>query len=526
MPNQYKNKVVFFGDTLIDITDTTATADKVLEGYTFYGANGQKLTGSATGGGVVIEDTLDSHGGTIRTITTQNVTTLGPKSITSNGTYDPEDDNLDGYSEVVVSIDVGSGAYTRTEICPSQTFTPSSSNKRATLTGMTTGFVDQAYYIVTYDNVEWITTCDILWSVDYCIGEAQFFLNTGNVDSACPFGVVWESGTTATIAVGDTSQHTIKIERLVFTQDPEVTLVTKSISTNGTYNASSDSADGYNQVTVNVPTGTARSSSDLTVSGATVTAPAGLYSSSASKSVASGTVTAPSSISGTSATVSTGTNTLTLSKTVSVTPSVTTAGYVSSGTAGNSSVSLTASVTTKGATTYNTSSTDQTIASGTYLTGTQTIRGVTTSNLTAENIKSGVVVTVGDSADADRVLSVTGTYSGGGGSSKAIYMYKGLASRTANSYGSTNATVTVTKAGTYTISYVAIRGSSSGTMGTNLHIGSTTGTNQQTWNNGTYGQYVTLTNQTISANTAVTIYATSGSNSRTIYVGQLIVEEQ
>ena len=47
-----------------------------------------------------------------------------------------------------------------------------------------------------------------------------------------------------------------------------------------------------------------------------------------------GSATAPSSISGTSATVSTGTNTLTLTKTVSVTPSVT-AGYVSSGTAGN-----------------------------------------------------------------------------------------------------------------------------------------------------------------------------------------------
>ena len=113
-----------------------------------------------------------------------------------------------------------------------------------------------------------------------------------------------------------------------------------------------------------------------------------------------------------------------------------------------------------------------------------------------------------------------------GGSSKAVYTYKGLASRTANSYGSTSASVTVTKAGTYTISYVAIRGSSSGTMGTNLHIGSTTGTNNTTWNNGTYGQYVSLTNQTIAANTAVTVYATSGNNSRTIYVGQLIVEEQ
>lgn len=67
----------------------------------------------------------------------------------------------------------------------------------------------------------------------------------------------------------------------------------------------------------------------------------------ASISVPAGIVTAPSSISGSSATVSTGTNTLTLTKTVSVTPAVSTTGYVSSGTAGNSSISLTASVNTR-----------------------------------------------------------------------------------------------------------------------------------------------------------------------------------
>lgn len=130
----------------------------------------------------------------------------------------------------------------------------------------------------------------------------------------------------------------------------------------------------------------------------------------------SGSATAPASISGTSATVSTGTNTLTLSKTVSVTPSVS-PGYVASGTAGNSNVSLTASVTTQAAQTIYPSSSDQTIASGRYLTGTQTIKGVTTTNLTADNIKSGVVVQVGDSSDSDRVLSVTGTYEGSGGGS-------------------------------------------------------------------------------------------------------------
>lgn len=237
---------------------------------------------------------------------------------------------------------------------------------------------------------------------------------------------------------------------------------TKTITENGT----GIDVTAYSAVDVAVPTGgTPRTSSDLQVSGATVTAPAGTYASDASASVASltlptsasssatsgyaskatisrstsdqyinigtgynsagayykvnavanGSATAPASITGTSATVSTGTNTLTLSKTVSVTPTVT-AGYVSSGTAGNASVSLTASVTTQASQTIYPSSTDQTISSGRYLTGTQTIKAVTTSNLTADNIKSGVTVTVGDSADSDRVLSVTGTYSGGGGS--------------------------------------------------------------------------------------------------------------
>lgn len=133
----------------------------------------------------------------------------------------------------------------------------------------------------------------------------------------------------------------------------------------------------------------AKTSSDLSASGATVTAPAGYYASSASKSVGSGSATAPATISGTSASVSTGTNTLTLSKTVSVTPSVT-AGYVSSGTAGNASVSLTASVTTKAAATITPGTSNQEIASGTYLTGKQTISG--DANLVAANIKSGVSI--------------------------------------------------------------------------------------------------------------------------------------
>ena len=138
-------------------------------------------------------------------------------------------------------------------------------------------------------------------------------------------------------------------------------------------------------------TGTAaeNDSTDLTVSGATVTAPAGYYASNATKAVASGSATPAATISATGATVSTGTNTLTLSKSVSNTPTVS-AGYVSSGTAGNSSVSLTASVSTKAAATITPGTSNQSIAAGTYLTGAQTIQG--DADLVAGNIVSGKTI--------------------------------------------------------------------------------------------------------------------------------------
>lgn len=129
-----------------------------------------------------------------------------------------------------------------------------------------------------------------------------------------------------------------------------------------------------------------KSASDLTASGATVTVPSGYYASQATKNVASGSATAPTTISGTSATVTTGTNTLTLSKRLSVTPQVT-AGYISSGTAGQADVTLIANVPTKGTATITPTTSNQTIASGTYLTGVQTIAG--DANLVSGNIVAG-----------------------------------------------------------------------------------------------------------------------------------------
>lgn len=245
----------------------------------------------------------------------------------------------------------------------------------------------------------------------------------------------------------------------------------KAISSNGT----DIDVVGYSTVSVDVPTGTARDSSDLTVSGATVNVPAGLYSSAASKSVASGTEGTPTATKGTVSNHS-----------VTVTPSVTnTAGYISGGTKTGTGVSVSASE----------------LVSGTL-------------PITA----NGTDIDVTNYEKVDVAVPT--------GSAKNIQVYSGYASRTANSYGATAVTLTVAKTGTYKITWIAWRSSSSGTMGTNLHIGSTAeSTNHTTFTN-TYGQCITLTNQTLTQGQVLTLYATSGSNSRTINVGNLIIEEQ
>lgn len=98
---------------------------------------------------------------------------------------------------------------------------------------------------------------------------------------------------------------------------------------------------------------------------------------------------------------------------------------------------------------------------------------------------------------------------------------------TAKFYDTTDATavtLTVAVTGTYHVSWTAWRSSSSGTMGTNLHVNSTSGTNQTTWTNN-YGQLIELTNQHYNAGDVLTLYAISSSTSRTVNVANLIIEQ-
>lgn len=319
----------------------------------------------------------------------------GSETKTSNGTYD-----VTNLAELVVNVPSSSPTIQSLSITPStseQTFNASSVDgyKPVTVAAMptmtlptsatnspTSGYTSKA----TIGR----STNDQIINIPPGYNSAGAYYRVSAVANGSATAPASISGTSASISTGTNT--------LTLTKTVSVTpSVTAGYVSSGTAGNSSVSLTA--SVSVN-PTPTA--------SGATVTIPSGYYSSQTSKSVSSGSASAPSSISGSTATVSTGTNTLTLTKTVSVTP-VVSAGYVSSGTATNSSVSLTAAVTTKAATTYNTSTTDQTISSGTYLTGTQTIKAVTVSGLSADKILSGTTVMVGDSNDADRIASVSGS---------------------------------------------------------------------------------------------------------------------
>lgn len=59
--NPYVNKVVYGGQTLIDISSDTVTADKLMQGYTAHDRTGALITGTATGGGGSVTQDQDGY---------------------------------------------------------------------------------------------------------------------------------------------------------------------------------------------------------------------------------------------------------------------------------------------------------------------------------------------------------------------------------------------------------------------------------------------------------------------------------
>lgn len=323
----------------------------------------------------------------------------------------------------------------------------------------------------------------------------------------------------------------------------EPSLDQKTVTENGTYNASDDSLDGYSKVIVDVPIPepvlqtrsvtpsetaqqiraqsgydaleevdvaaisttyvgsgvTRRSSSDLSASGATVSVPAGYYPNQASKAVSGATQATPS------ITVSSG-GLITASADQS-------AGYVSSGTK-----SATKQLTTQAAKTVTPSTSEQTaVNSGVYTTGVVKVAAVPTE--TKSITENGTYTPTSGKFFSSVTVNVP--QSGG----MNVQCYHGMVSVKTTSYSATGVKLTVAKTGIYKVSWMGCRNTNSGINGSQLYIGNSAYGSAQTSFTNTYGQSVVLNNVSLTAGQTIEVRARARSTSYAMMVGNLCIEQ-
>lgn len=107
------SKVIFGGQTLIDLTNDSITADKLLNGYTAHGADGQAITGSCdfdvdssevtAAVAEVLSGKTFAKGGTIQTGTMKNNGSVTGTITTKAGTYTIPQGYHDGSGKVQIS---------------------------------------------------------------------------------------------------------------------------------------------------------------------------------------------------------------------------------------------------------------------------------------------------------------------------------------------------------------------------------------------------------------------------------------
>lgn len=194
------NKVVQSnGTTLIDITPTTAVASDVASGKIFFLADGTQATGTGEGGGSVTWETMADQ---TYVITTDG----GVRHVTINGYDEPLSANE------TYRITWGDNQYICNTIADP------------------VGFTQDGYYM----------------------GNSSIF-GSQYEDTGEPFVFYRTSSTRLIGATNDTASSVyVKIERQTTSS---ATLITKTITANGTYSAEDDDADGYSEVTVNVSGG-------------------------------------------------------------------------------------------------------------------------------------------------------------------------------------------------------------------------------------------------------------------------------
>ena len=97
--NQYVNKVIYGNQTLIDLSNDTITADKILAGYTAHNASGASITGTCAG----VQIPVPSSG-------TNSFYIQVP-----NGTTAPDAANDDDWIKVLLTVDTGGNSEITTD---------------------------------------------------------------------------------------------------------------------------------------------------------------------------------------------------------------------------------------------------------------------------------------------------------------------------------------------------------------------------------------------------------------------------
>lgn len=413
------SKIILNGTTLMDLTSDTVAAANLISPNTAHDAAGLAITGTATAGvtpsGTISITSNGSHDVTQYASANVNVptgSTVNNQNKTVTPTQSQQSITADsGYTGLgIVMINAISDTYVGSAIDRN-----SSSNlsvNGATVTAPAGYYAEAASTSVASGSAA-TPASTITVTPGISVSSAGLITATAsgskNITPTVSVGYV-STGTAGTVTVNGSNTSQLSTQAGT-TITPSQTLQTAVAAGKYTTGAVTVAAIPNDYIGSGI---TQRDETDLTASGATVTVPAGYYASQQTKSIVSGSAATPASTITANPSISvnsSGLITATVSGSKSITPTVS-AGYVSAGTAGTVTVSGsdTSQLTTLGATTYNTSTTNQTISSGRYITGTQTIRAVTTSGITAANIKAGTTVSVGDSADADRILSVTGTF--------------------------------------------------------------------------------------------------------------------
>lgn len=118
-----------------------------------------------------------------------------------------------------------------------------------------------------------------------------------------------------------------------------------------------------------------------------------------------------------------------------------------------------------------------------------------------------------------------GTSSGGGGGGLNVQGYHGMDSSRQTSYIATDVAMTVAVSGTYKVSWMGFRNTTSGSSGSQLYInGSAYGSASTTFTS-SYGQSVVLNNVALEAGDELVVRARARGTQYYMYVGNLIIEQ-